>query len=149
MNAYMMENINLKEFVVVKKDLFARERIPILSINQDHFTVNTDCHDLLNNCESVQFMVNIKEKEIVLKPISSSDESAVVWRNDKLVKKKLAKLICPQLGTQLFRAWNLNAEYQYRMKGVLAKADNKVVLLFRMNGADVFSGCYKEGVYEQ
>ncbi len=95
MNTYMMEDISLKEFVVVKKDLFARERIPVLSINTDHFNVNNDCHDLLNSCEAIQFLVNVKEKEIVIKPVSSSDESAVIWKNDRLVKKKLSKLVCP------------------------------------------------------
>lgn len=148
MNTYMMENISLKDFMVVKKDLFARERAPMLSINQGYFNVNADCHLLLNNCEAVQFMVNMKEKEIVIKPIPSSDESAVIWRNDKLVKKMIAKFVCPQLGIQLYKTWNLDSGYQYRMKGILAKADNKVVLLFRMSGADIFNGWTKEGTYE-
>ncbi len=148
MNTYMLEDINLKDFMVVKKDLFSRNRVPFLSINQGYITVNVECHQLLNNCEAVQFLVNMNEREIVIKPTPSMEETAVTWRNEKLVKKALTKFNCPQLGMQIFKNWNLDPKYQYRMKGILAKADNKVVLLFRLEESDIFEGLKKVGKYE-
>ena len=114
MFSYMIDEIDLKDFMVVKKEFFAKEKIPSLTLGTTFISMNRDCHTLLERCEYVQFRVAMKQKGIIIAPISSSGESAVAWKGIGL-KAQHIKLYCPQLSMQLYKEWGLNPEYQYKM----------------------------------
>ena len=108
--------------------------------------MSRDCHTLLEKCETVQMRINVARKGIIIAPISSSDESAITWTKGSLVSKQL-KLYCPQLALQLFKEWNLQPEYQYKIRGELISPDKKIMLHFSLYDADVYDGIKKVDRY--
>lgn len=139
MNSFMMEDVDLKDFMVVKKEFFAKERIPTLTLGDSFLSMNRDCHWMLERCETVQFRISMARKGIIIAPISSSDESAVAWKGIGQ-KAKHIKLYCPQLAAQLYREWNLKPELQYKIKGRLISPEKKIMLHFSLYDADVYDG---------
>lgn len=148
MNSYFMEGIDLKDFIVVKKEYFMKERVPLLTLGDSFICLNSDCHAMLERCDSVQFRVSRAKKGIIIMPISSSDDSAVTWKSTSAKKSKQMKLYCPQLVLQLFREWNLKPECQYRMRGRLISPDKKIMLHFSLDDSDVYDGIKKVGPYQ-
>ena len=147
MFSYMIDEIDLKDFMVVKKEFFAKEKIPSLTLGTTFISMNRDCHTLLERCEYVQFRVAMKQKGIIIAPISSSGESAVAWKGIGL-KAQHIKLYCPQLSMQLYKEWGLNPEYQYKMRGELISPEKKIMLHFSLFDADVYDGIKKVEHYQ-
>ena len=143
----MIDEIDLKDFMVVKKEFFAKEKIPSLTLGTTFISMNRDCHTLLERCEYVQFRVAMKQKGIIIAPISSSGESAVAWKGIGL-KAQHIKLYCPQLSMQLYKEWGLNPEYQYKMRGELISPEKKIILHFSLFDADVYDGIKKVEHYQ-
>lgn len=143
----MIDEIDLKDFMVVKKEFFAKEKIPSLTLGTTFISMNRDCHTLLERCEYVQFRVAMKQKGIIIAPISSSGESAVAWKGIGL-KAQHIKLYCPQLSMQLYKEWGLNPEYQYKMRGELISPEKKIMLHFSLFDADVYDGIKKVEHYQ-
>ena len=142
MNAYMIEDIDLKDFMVVKKEFFAKERTPTLTLGSNFLSMNRDCHLMLERCDTVQFRISMAKRGIIIAPIASSDDSAVEWKGIGQ-KAKQIKLFCPQLALQLFKEWNLKPELQYKMKGTLISPDKKLMLHFSLYDADIYEGLKK------
>ena len=135
-----IEDISLKGFIVVKHQMFERTRIPTITISNRKMLFSKDCHTALDNCQSIQVLVNYEQQLIVVKPTSSSEDDSISWRNDKLMIPNINDIPCPLLTQRLYREWNLNSKYRYRSKGKLVKSDNKLMLLFDFNSADLYEG---------
>lgn len=146
MNSYMMEDIDLKDFMVVKKEFFAKEKVPIITLGKNFICLNRDSHALLERCETVQFRINMDRRGIIVAPIASSDESAVAWTKGSQISKQL-KLYCPQLALRLFKEWKLQQDYQYKIRGELISPEKKIMLHFSLYDADVYDGIKKVDRY--
>ena len=142
MFSYMIDEIDLKDFMVVKKEFFAKEKVPFLTLGTSFLSMNRDCHTMLERCEYVQFRVAMEKKGIIIAPISSSGESAVAWKGTG-VNAKHTKLYCPQLALQLYKEWGLKPEFQYKMRGELITPERKIMLHFSLYDADVYDGIRK------
>lgn len=142
MFSYMSDEIDLKDFMVVKKEFFAKEKVPSLTLGPTFLSMNRDCHMMLERCEYVQFRVSMVKRGILIVPISSSGDSAVAWKGIGQ-KAKHIRLYCPQLALQLYKEWSLKPEYQYKMRGVLISPDRKIMLHFSLYDADVYDGIRK------
>jgi len=142
-----VDEIDLKDFVVVKKEFFAKEKVPVLTLGTSFLSMNRDCHILLERCEYVQFRVAMEKKGIIIIPISSTGESAVAWKGSG-ANIYHTKLYCPQLTMQLYKEWGLKPEYQYRLRGELISPDRKIMLHFSLYDADVYDGIRKVEHYQ-
>lgn len=140
MNTHYIEDISLKGFIVVKHQLFERERLPTMTLFSRKVSFSRECHDVLDGCESIQIMVNYEHRQIIVKPSASSDEDSLVWRNDKLKNPNVGDIGCPLLTLRLYKEWKLNPRYRYKTQGKLVKSDRKLMILFDFNSADTYEG---------
>ena len=96
-------------------------------------------YSALNNCETVQILVNNKDKSILVKPVSSRDADAVNWIKtpQKPSSKKIESSI---FGKQLYKAWDLEENRRYRANGRLVQCDKKLMLLFCFLSCEAWEG---------
>ncbi len=139
MNGNFIEDINLKGFLVVQSELFRKEAEPVMNLFEKSISFNRECHIALNNCESVQILVNPENRTILIRPSSSSDKNALIWKRN-LKDTYIPKFTCPNLTMQLFRKWGLDFKYHYRATGRLVQSDKKLMLRFDFGAAVTYDG---------
>lgn len=135
-----IEDISLKGFIVVKHEFFRQERTPAMAIFRRRITFGKECHLALGKCQSVQMMVNYDSRQIIVRPISSSEEDTLVWYKEDLKNPFVGDFACPLLTSKLFREWGFDQRYRYKTKGRIVKSDRKLMLIFDFNEADIYDG---------
>ena len=97
----------------------------------------------LNNCEFVRIEVNPKTKCLIVLPVSSSDKNSIRWI--KGTKEfSIRNMESKRFGDQVYQAWGLDKEYNYRAVGRLVTANQKVMMLFDFSNAESWK-TQKEG----
>ena len=135
-----IEEINLKGFIVVKHMFFEKEKTPTMAVFQRKITFSKESHLALDKCQAVQMMINFESRQIVVKPISSSEEDSIVWYKEKLKNPFIADIGCPRLTAKIYKEWKLNPKYRYKTKGRLVRYDRKLMLVFDFNESDTYDG---------
>ena len=88
-----------------------------------------------------------KTKSILVRPASTSSTDAVVWRRSK-AEPKYCKLDCPQLARKIYEQWGLDKNLRYKAFGRLVQAEQKILLLFDFNEAEIYDGAKKVDKHE-
>lgn len=136
---YAMSEISLDGFQLVRGQLFARTPEPSMSIWYSSISFNAACHQALNDCASIQFLVHSERRRIIIKPCPSKDQDAVNWQKAS-GKHKSQKIECSKFMHQVFELWGLDKDYHYRATGQLVMADRKVMLLFDFSEPEAWQG---------
>lgn len=136
---FVIGDVNLDGFQVVRGHYFSRASEPSLTIRESSVTFSVSAYTALNNCEAVQILVNQEAKRILVRPINSSEPDAVTWIKD-LSNPKAKAIECSAFVRQLYDKWNWDKKRRYRSNGKLVKYDRKLMLLFDMSDPEVFEG---------
>ena len=91
----------------------------------------------LNNCEYIRMEVNPSAKCLLIAPTHASDKDSIRWSRGK-TEKTVRTLESKTFGDQLYNAWGLDPEFNYRCPGRLVSARNKIMLLFDFTAAEVW-----------
>ena len=131
--------INLQGFQIVRGQMFNRQSEPAMTMWYSSASFNTACYSALNDCTSIQMLVNSDEKKIIVRPCPSKDKDAVTWLT-AADKVKYKKIECSRLTHQLFDLWGLKKDLRYRASGKLVVADQKVMLMFDFANCEIWRG---------
>ena len=135
-----VEEMSLEGFQIVKSEMFMhppRKADPTCSIWPTKISFNKMSLQALNNCEYIRLEVNPMTKCLLVSPISSSDKDSIRWvkgqkeQNSRNMESRI-------FGEQIYRAWGLDSEYNYRAIGKLVSARNKIMLLFDFSKAEIW-----------
>ena len=142
MNSFAtLEEISLEGYQIVKSEMFfrfPRKNDPTCTIWPTCMSFSKLALTKLNNCEYVRIEVNPKTKRLIVIPVSSSDKNSIRWIKGQK-ENNTRKLESKQFGAEIYKAWKLDSEYNYRASGRLVSSkDNKVMLLFDFNNAEVW-----------
>ena len=139
---FVIEDIPLDGYQIVRGQYFSRVSDAWLTLWETTCQFNVSAYEMLNNCEAVQIMVNLKSRSIVVKPVSSSEDNAIVWlRNPD--NPRTSKLECSPFTRRLYSAWGWNPALRYRTHGRLVKSRNNLMLLFDFHNPEVWDGMRK------
>ncbi len=133
-----IEEISLKGFIVVKHQLFEREKSPTMAVFKRKVTFSKECQIALDKCQSIQMLINYDSKQIVVKPMSSSDEDSLLWYKEDLKDPFISDIGCPRLTARIYREWKLDPKYRYKTRGRLVRSERKLLLIFDFNEADCY-----------
>jgi len=141
MNNYVpLEEVSLEGFQIVKSEMFlhfTQKKDPTCTIWPHRINFNKQSLMKLNNCEYVRIEVNPITKCLLVIPVPSTDKNSIRW-----VKGK--KEICTRLlesrafGSEIYKTWGFDEDYNYRSAGKLVSSQNKVMLLFDFKEAEVW-----------
>lgn len=135
-----LEELSLDGFQIVKADMFAhlqRTGDPTCSIWPSKLAFNKQALSALNNCEYVRIEVNPTTKSLIVIPVTSNDNNGIRWVKGQKTQT-LRNMESKQFGTEIYRSWGLNPEYNYRATGRLVSCSKKVMLLFDFSEAEVW-----------
>lgn len=90
---FVIGDINMDGFQVVRGLHFSRMLEPSLKVWNTAISFNVPAYSALNNCESVQMLVNLEQRKILVKPVPSKEPDAINWIRDP-AKPKTTKMEC-------------------------------------------------------
>ena len=132
-----IREISLEGYQVVRGKYFTRKYEPSMTLFASAISFNSAAFESLNNCDSVQFLVNEKNKSIIVKPIISKGPDAINWNKNK---NKSVRIECTSFTKQLYEVWQLKTDCRYKSTGILVQSDKKVMLLFDFQKAETWRG---------
>ena len=132
-----IREISLEGYQVVRGKYFTRKYEPSMTLFATAISFNGAAFETLNNCDSVQFLVNEKNKSIIVKPIISKEPDAINWNKNK---NKSVRIECTSFTKQLYEVWQLKTDCRYKSTGILVQSDKKVMLLFNFQKAETWRG---------
>ena len=132
-----IREISLEGYQVVRGKYFTRKYEPSMTLFATAISFNGAAFETLNNCDSVQFLVNEKNKSIIVKPIISKEPDAINWNKNK---NKSVRIECTSFTKQLYEVWQLKTDCRYKSTGILVQSDKKVMLLFNFQKAESWRG---------
>ena len=134
------EEMNLDGFQIVTADMFThlpRKTDPTCSLWPMKITFSKTSLQALNNCEYIRMEVNPSTKCLLVAPTHASDKDSIRWSRGK--EEKCARMLeSKSFGNQLYDAWGLKPEFNYRCTGRLVSARNKIMLLYDFNEAEIW-----------
>lgn len=135
-----IKSISLEGFQVVDCRFFSRSTEPIMTLFPTAIAFNVASQDALNRCESVEILVNEKERCIIIRPaVNTKNTEAIKWRKDP-ENAKYSRVECTLFGRKIYSAWSLNEKYSYKTVGKLVQCDRKVMLLFDFSQKEAWQG---------
>ncbi len=140
MNEYLISEISLDGYQVVKSQFFEKQPDAVMTLWDNAIAFGMGCFVALNNCESVNIMINEEKKFVIVKPVASNTPEAVSWKRTTKSEPHYSKLECPQLTKRIYEQWGYDKRYHYRAMGRTVQADKKIMLLFEFADPVVLSG---------
>lgn len=139
MNHFLtLEELSLDGFQIVKPDMFShlpRPGDPTCSIWPSKLAFNKQTLATLNNCEYVKIEVNPTSKRLVVIPATSADNDSIRWVKGQKTQA-IRNMESKRFGTEIYKTWSLDPEYNYRAVGHLVSCNKKVMILFDFNNAE-------------
>lgn len=132
-----IKEISLEGYQVVRGQYFTRKAEPCMTLFCSAISFNGAAYESLNNCDSVQFLVNEQNKSIIVKPIISKEPDAINWNKNK---NKAARIECTSFTKRLYEAWGLETDCRYKSTGILVQSDKKVMILFNFQKSESWRG---------
>lgn len=136
---FIICDIALDGFQVVKSQYFSRQLEPAMTIWETSVSFNAYAYASMNNCEAIQLLINYNKRCIVVKPVSSREPEAIIWKRSAS-KPNYKKLECSAFARRLFETWGLDKSYRYRTTGRVVQCDKKIMLLFDFSSPEVWKG---------
>ena len=141
MNSFVaLEEVSLDGFQIVKSEMFlhcTQKKDPTCTLWPHRISFNKLSLMKLNNCEYIRIEVNPVTKCLLVVPAPSTDKNSIRWIKGK--KETSPRVLeSRSFGSEIYKAWELDEEYNYRAVGKLVSAGKKVMLLFDFKEADVW-----------
>ena len=147
-NFVALEEVSLEGFQIVKSEMFlhfTQKKDPTCTIWPHHINFNKQSLMKLNNCEYVRIEVNPTTKCLLVIPVPSTDKNSIRWVKGK-IDISTRPLESRSFGSEIYKVWGLDEEYNYRSTGRLVSSQNKVMLLFDFNNAEVWKSKRSEKI---
>lgn len=130
-----LQEISIDGFQVVGREMFGcsfRMGAPTATIWYNSLTFNKAARALLNNCERIRIEVNIQKRCILIVPVTQDDRDNVKWiigAKDQAMKT----IDCAAFTTKLYKAWDWDPEYVYKVTGRMVTANRKVMIMYNFS----------------
>ena len=145
-----IEEMSLDGFQIVNASMFVhlpRKSDATCTIWPTRISFSKLALENLHFCEFIKIQVNPKTKCLLVVPVSSSDKDSIRWSKGGK-EKTVRNMESRAFGEQLYRSWGLDMEYNYRSIGRLVSVNQKIMLLFDFNQAEMWKGKKPEGQHE-
>ena len=135
-----IEELSLEGFQIVKAEMFMhlpRKIDPTCTIWPTKIAFSRMTLQALNNCEFVRLEVNPTTKCLLVAPTHSRDKDSIRWikgQKELCVRNMESR----QFGEELYKAWGLDPQYNYRAVGRLVSVQNKIMMLFDFSNAEMW-----------
>lgn len=139
------KQIDLRGYEVVRQDYFQGQEEPQLSFNKGYAYINGYGLGLFPQTDYVQFLVDDKEKALIIKPSIRKIKDSIKWSSGNS-KRHPRKIRCIPLYYMVYCMMGWNLDVRYRITGVLRESEGKKILYFPLKEAISYE---KIGIYDE
>ena len=117
-------------YLVIRKELFAHQCDPAMTIRDRSITFNTACINGFEDVVWIKVMINEDLKRIAITPCDENDKDAVRWCVAKPDKRKSRNITCPDLSDKIYALMGWDKAYRYKMLGYHIHPNGEEIYIF-------------------
>lgn len=111
-------------YQTTRKELFAHQRDPALTLRPDSITFNTACINSFENVVYIKIHVNKILQRIAITPCTQDDKNALRWCIAKPDKRKSRKITGKDFSEMIYKMMGWDTKKRYKMLGFKIKDKN-------------------------
>lgn len=136
--AALQANLNLNEYVVVRREFFSHKFDPTLTIKDKSITFNSSCISKLDDVVYVQLLINTDNQTLVIKPCEEGARDAIRWCQVKDDKRKSRQISCQDFTDKLYKMMNWESLYRYKLQGAIINHEGEQLYVFFLAYSEPF-----------
>ena len=124
-------------FEVVRGEFFAHLREPGLTFANNKLFVNSACLSKRPDTDYIQFLINKKEKKLILKPCHEEEKDSVRWVTSG-VRRGSKKITCEPFYAKVFALMSWDPDFRYTLIGKPVKIEGQLMFVFDLNAPSIY-----------
>ena len=124
-------------YQIVRREMFAHQREPAMTIRYDSISFNTACIDGLEDTVYVQILVNENDKRIVIKKSSENAKDSLRWCVAKPDKRKSRK-ITGKFSKMIYSMMDWMKGCRYKILGHKINFQGEILYVFELTECEIF-----------
>ena len=132
------ESFSYDGYEVVRKELFAHQRDPAVTIRRDSVTFNTACINGLEDVVYIQIEINRELKRMVIRGCGENDKDALRWCIAKPDKRKSRKMSGREFSSGLYNTMGWDENCRYKILGYRIEFEGETLYIFDLTVPEIF-----------
>lgn len=134
----LAEDFSYDGYQVVRRELFAHLREPVVVIRRDSVTFNTACIAGLEDAVYIQILVNQDNKRMVVRKCEENDKDALRWCVAKPDKRKSRKMTNKIFSAMMYEMMGWNLDCRYKILGHKITFEDETIYVFDLMETEIF-----------
>ncbi len=128
----------LNDFEVTRGEFYAHTREPGLTLNDGKVQVNTACIRKMDGVNWIQILINRNTHKLAIRACGEDDLFCLPWVREKDGKRYPRGITGRIFIMKVCKLMNWNPDNRIRMLGKFYKANDDLIFLFDMDGAEEY-----------
>ncbi len=124
-------------YQIVRREMFAHQREPAVTIRADSITFNTACIDGLEDAVYIHIMVSDNEKRMVIRKCGENDKDSLRWCIAKPDKRK-SRTIKGRFSKKIYSMMNWMEGCRYKILGHKITYQGETLYVFELEECEIF-----------
>lgn len=135
----LQNNFSYDGFQMVRREAFAHQRDPAVTIRRDSVTFNTACISGLEDAVHVHLMINTEKKMMAVRACDENAKDALRWCIAKPDKRKSRKITSKIFSTMVYSLMEWADNCRYKILGYKIEHDGQYIYVFDLNETEIFN----------
>ena len=124
------EEFSYDGYQVVRRELFAHQRAPAVTIRYDSVTFNAACIRGLEDVVYIHILINPGTRRMVIKRCDENDKNALRWCIVRSDKRDSRSVTSRRFSAMLYGLLEWDENYRYKILGYRIKAEGEQIYIF-------------------
>lgn len=124
-------------YQIVRREMFAHQREPAVTVRGDSISFNTACIDGLEDAIYIHIMVNEDQKRMVIRKCEENDKDAIRWCVARPDKRR-SRMIKGRFSQKLFNMMQWVQGCRYKIMGHKINYKGEVLYVFELEECEIF-----------
>ena len=131
------KNFSYDGYQIVRREMFAHQREPSVTIRSDSITFNTACIEGLEDAVYIHVLVSDSEKRMVIKKCAENDLDAVRWCVAKPDKRR-SRNVKGRFSEVIFKLMTWSKGCRYKILGHKITFQGETLYVFELENCEIF-----------
>ena len=136
--AEIAENFSYEGYQIVRREMFAHQRVPSVTIRKDSITFNTACINGLEDAIYVQLMMSRNQRRMLVLKCDESTKEAIRWCIAKPDKRKTRKITGPNFSGMIYQMMGWDDTCRYKITGHRIEYRGETLYVFELEEPEIF-----------
>ena len=125
-------------YQTVRRELFAHQREPQMTIRTDSIMFNNACIEGLEDTVYIQVLVNQEQRRLVIRSCEKDDRDSLRWCIQKNDKRKSRKITGRQFSSMIYKMMSWDTLCRYKILGHRIDYQGETLYVFELDDAEIF-----------